>query len=72
MDGSLPGFSVYGILQEILPALSSHSLPQGIFPTQALIPGLPIADSLPSEPPWKISEGINKIEIKRTIEKINQ
>ena len=33
--------------------VDSHSLLQGIFPTQESNPGLPQADSLPSEPPGK-------------------
>ena len=42
MDGSLPGFSVHGILQaRIVESVGCHALLQGIFPTQELNPGLP-------------------------------
>ena len=40
MDCSLPGSSLHGILQEKLLELGSHSLIQGIFPTQGSNPGL--------------------------------
>ena len=36
MDYSLPGFSVYGILQERILGLGCHSLLQGILLTQGL------------------------------------
>ena len=52
MDCSRPGSSVPGILQERIPEWVSHSLLQGIFPTQGLIeptsPALQV-DSLLSE-----------------------
>ena len=41
MDSSPPSSSVHGILQaRILESVSSHSLLQGIFPTQGSNPGL--------------------------------
>ena len=41
MDCSLPGFSAHDILQaRILEWVASHSLLQGIFPTQGLNRGL--------------------------------
>ena len=40
MDCSLPGSSVHGILQARILGLGSHSLLQGIFPTQGLNLGL--------------------------------
>ena len=54
MDCSLPGFSVYGILQ----AVGCHFLLQGIFPTQEWNPSLLCllhwqASSLPQAPPGK-------------------
>ena len=55
MDCSIPGSSVHGIFPGKDTGVGSHSLLQGIFPTQGLNPG-PLhwqADSLPSEPPGK-------------------
>ena len=40
MDCSLPGSSIHGILQAKNTRVGSHSLLQGIFPTQGLNPGL--------------------------------
>jgi len=50
-----PGSSVPRILQAIILEWDSHSLLQGIFPTQRSRPRSPAlqADSLPSEPPGK-------------------
>ena len=41
MDCSLPGSSVHGIFSDKDTGVGSHSLPQGIFPTQGSNPGLP-------------------------------
>ena len=41
MDCSLPSSSVHGIFQAIHTGVGSHSLLQGIFPTQELDPGVP-------------------------------
>ena len=40
VDGSLPGSSVHGIPQATILVVGSHSLLQGILPTQGLNPGL--------------------------------
>ena len=40
MDCSLLGSSVHGIVQARIPGVGSHSLLQGIFPTQEVNPGL--------------------------------
>ena len=56
MDYSLPGSSVHETLQNFKnTGVGSHSLLQGIFPTQGSNPSLLHlqADSLPSEPPQK-------------------
>ena len=54
MDCSLPGSSVHGILQaRILEWVGIPFLLYGMFPTKGLNPGLPLANSLPSEPPGK-------------------
>ena len=56
MDYSLPGSSVHGDSPGQNTGMGSHSLLQGVFPTQVLSPGLPSAlqvDSLPSDPPGK-------------------
>ena len=58
MDCSLPGSSVYGILQ----ARIGHFLLQGIFPDPQIEPGSPAlqAGSLPTEPPGKPQDDIRK------------
>ena len=56
MDCSLPGSSVHGDSPGQNTGVGSHSILQGISPTQGSNPGLPSAlqvDSLPSEPPGK-------------------
>ena len=58
MDGSLPGFSVHGILQAKNTGVGCHALLQRIFPTQRSNPHLSCllhwqADSLPLAPPGK-------------------
>ena len=42
MDCSLPGSSVYGILQGKNTGVGCRFLLQGIFPTQGVSPGLPV------------------------------
>ena len=62
MDGSLPGFSVHGILQAKNPGVGCHALLQRIFPTQRSNPHLSCllywqAHSLPLAPPGKPLRG---------------
>ena len=61
MDYSLPGSSVYGILQGKNTGVGCHFLLQGIFPTQGVSPGLPVfqTDSVLSERPGKPPNLIN-------------
>ena len=52
MDCSLPGTSVHGDSPGKNTGVGCHALPQGIFRTQGLNPGLALqADSLPAELP---------------------
>ena len=65
MDWSSSGPYVHGILQTKNPGMNSHSLLQGIFPTQGLNPCLLCllrwqVNSLPSEPPGKPPPPINR------------
>ena len=61
MDYSLPGSSVYGILQGKNTGVGCRFLLQGIFPTQGVSPGLPVfqTDSVLSEWPGKPPNLIN-------------
>ena len=64
MDYSPLGSSVQGIFPGKNTGVGCHALLQGIFPTQGLNPGLPQADSLPSEPPGKPnSTGVGNLSL---------